>query len=290
MGQQTSLAEPSFYLPVDETGREALYRQYLGFLGDRNGQMDFEARRYSKRDESLSAMAASPVRYRGAFDEALFQYTNYRSSEETPDAMKLLLILCKMNAGEAFGVEVMRVARKSYFERPEPQYQAEKVVATEEDYHTKILVGATQYFGISDLKSAFTPPFAVKALIYSLANVPPALFHSILLAAELSGIYILCSLLEITRVVLRDQPEMRDAVEERLIAVLTDEIGHTSYNRLATGSLGLNSAKKLFPMVCQSVEQPELKALRAQIKNPIPFGEFDYRHLPEAATKQAFFV
>jgi hypothetical protein len=286
-----SSREPSFFEPVDETDREALYREYLRFLTDRNGEMDFECRRYSKREEHLRAMASSTVRHRESFDEDLFrrQYADYRPGEATPAFMKLLLVLCKMNAGEAFGIAVMRVARKAYFERPEAQYQAERVIANEEDYHTKILVGATRHFGI-DLDVAFVPPLALKALIYGLANVPQRLFHSVLLAAELSGIYMLCTLLDVTRIVLRDQPELRDAVEERLITVLTDEIGHTSYNRLAVGSLGLGAARKLFPVVFQALPNPELKELRAHIERSIAFDEFDYRHVPEAARKNAFFV
>jgi hypothetical protein len=283
--------ERGFFRPVDETGREALYTEYLGFLADRNGEMDFLSRRYSKRERHLRAMARSTVRHRQPLDQELFrrQGATYRSSEATPDAMKLLLILCKMNAGEAFGVEVMRVARKAYLERPEAQYRAENVVATEEDYHTKILVGATQYFGV-DWDIAFAPPLALRALVHGLANVPQRLFHSVLLAAELSGIYMLCTMLDVSRVVLRDQPELRDAVEERLLTVLTDELGHASYNRLAVGTMGLGFARKLFPRIHEAMPYPELRDLRARVEPHVSFDEFDYRHVPEAARRSAFFV
>jgi hypothetical protein len=74
------------------------------------------------------------------------------------------------------------------------------------------------------------------------------------------------------------------------MTVLTDEIGHASYNRLAVGSLGLSSARKLFPVICKAIPHPELNELRAQLGPPIPFDEFDYRDVPEAARKGAFFV
>jgi hypothetical protein len=283
---------PSFYLPVDESQSETLYGSYLGFLERRNGEMDFLRRRYSKREAHLEALAAAKVVYDGPVDADLFrrQYARYDRALDTPPAMQLLLMFCKVNAGEAFGVEVMREARKAYFERPEAQYQAEKIVANEEEYHTKLLVGATTYFGI-DLDQSFVPPLPLKILIHGLAGMPQRFFHAVLLAAELAGIYTFSTLLDITRVVLRDQPQVRDAMEERLCAVLVDEIGHVSYNRLALGPAGLRLARWLYPLVQQSVAaSPEFKALRAHAGGGPSLGAFDYRHLPEAVRRQAFFV
>ena len=44
-------------------------------------------------------------------------------------------------------------------------------------------------------------------------------------------------------------PVSRDAVEERLIDVIIDEVGHVSYNRLCLGPLGLAQARMLCPIV-----------------------------------------
>src|SRR5687767_12026023 len=120
----------SFYQPVDETDREALFREYIQFLTRRNGEMDFDKRLYSKREAHLATLAASEARYTDRFDEVLFrsQYGRYDRSQETSAATQLLLLFCKINAGEAFGIEVMREARREYFERPEAQFQAEKII------------------------------------------------------------------------------------------------------------------------------------------------------------------
>ena len=289
----TSLGgDRSFYQPVDEPQREALYGDYLAFLGRRNGDMDFDRRRYSKREAHLQALGAAGVTYQGRFDEAQFrrQYARYDTAEPTDPATQLLLMFCKVNAGEAFGVEVMREARKAYFLRAEAQYQAEKIIANEEEYHTKLLVGATAYFGVT-MDQSFVPPLPLKILIHGLAGMPQRFFHSVLLAAELAGIYTFSTLLDVTRVVLRDQPEVRDAMEERLCAVLVDEIGHVSYNRLALGSAGLRLARWLYPLVQKSVAaSPEFRALRAHAGGGLPLQQFDYLHLPEAVRRQAFFV
>ena len=45
----------------------------------------------------------------------------------------------------AFGVEVMREARKAYFERSEAQYQAEKIIATEEELKKAYRKKAVQF-------------------------------------------------------------------------------------------------------------------------------------------------
>ncbi|HEY0705150.1 MAG TPA: hypothetical protein VGG33_00030 [Polyangia bacterium] len=283
---------PSFYQPVDDVHRDAIYGDYVGFLGRRNGEMNFEERRYSKREAHLAKLDTSRAVFEGRFDPALFrgQYNKYDKRKETDAATQLLLIFCKVNAGEAFGVEVMREARRAYFERSEAQYQAEKIIATEEEYHTKLLLGATQYFGVQ-MDQAFVPPLPLKIFIHGLAKMPQRFFHSVLLAAEFSGIYMFNTLLHATRRILHDQPEVRDAMEERLCAVLVDEIGHVAYNRLALGSTGLRLARWMYPLVQKSVaSQPEFQALRQFAGDAPSVAELDYKHLPEEVRKQAFFV
>jgi hypothetical protein len=282
----------SFYQSVDSRDREAVFGDYVRFLGRRNGDMDFQRRRYSKREQHLQSLDAGPNWFSGRFDQELFrrQYAAYDRRQETSLATQLLLMFCKVNAGEAFGVEVMREARRSYFERPEAQYQAEKIIATEEEYHTRLLVGATRYFGVR-MDQSFVPPLPLKVLIHGLAKMPQRFFHSVLLAAELSGIYTFCTLLQATRVVLKDHPQVRDAMEERLCAVLVDEIGHVSYNRLALGSWGLRAARWLYPMVQKSVAAgPEFQALRQHAGEVPSLAEFDYRHVPEEVRRHAFFT
>src|SRR2546421_2800112 len=102
-GHQALTRMPSFYQPVDERQREPLYRDYVGFLGRRNGDMDFQQRRYSKREAHLASLAASRAHFDGRFDPELFrrQYVRYDRRQGTDAAMQLLLLFCKVNAGEA---------------------------------------------------------------------------------------------------------------------------------------------------------------------------------------------
>lgn len=92
--------------------------------------MSFERREYTKREAHLAALASCSAAYAGPFDEAVFrrQYRRYDARQATSDATQLLLMFCQVNAGEAFGVEIMRPARAEYFDRPETRFQAEKVL------------------------------------------------------------------------------------------------------------------------------------------------------------------
>jgi len=80
-----------------------------------------------------------------------------------------------------------------------------------------------------------------------------------------------------------------------LFAVLIDEVGHVSYNRLALGAFGLRTARQLFPLVHRGVAAgAELGALEGEMQRhgiaPIPFQAFDFRHLPAAVRARSFFV
>jgi hypothetical protein len=280
--QMTRILAPerSFYQTVDIRGGEDGFHAYLRFLEKRNGQMDFERRRYMAREAHLAQLKNSTAAYAGPFDQELFrrQYRSYDRRQETSAVTQLLLLFCKVNAGEAFGVEIMREARKEYFDRPEAQFQAEKIITNE------------QYFGLT-MNEAFHAPLSLKVLIHGLANAPAGMFHSVLLAAELAGIYTFHTLLEGTRVVFKDQPEVRDALEERLFAVLIDEVGHVSYNRLALGKWGLRMARALFPVVHKGVAHTaEMRAVEGLLGTRIPLGAFDFKHLPDDVRRRAFFA
>jgi hypothetical protein len=73
------------------------------------------------------------------------------------------------------------------------------------------------------------------------------------------------NLLEKTRVVLRHDPELRDSVEERLCEIITDEIGHMSFNRQCMGAFGIAQARMLLPVVATGLSGafPDLRALGA---------------------------
>jgi hypothetical protein len=98
-------------------------------------------------------------------------------------------------------------------------------------------------------------------------------------------------LLRVAREVLRDLPEVRDAVEERLIDVIIDEVGHVSYNRLCLGSLGLAQARMICPIVAAGLGDvvPEFRSLGLRLGTNVDRPLFE-RDLPEQVRREAFFA
>lgn len=290
----TATGTQSFFGPLSEADREAGYEAYIAFLEAHDGEMDYAAHRLSKREAQMARLDGSAVRWPGQIDRALFarQFERFDVHLETPPETVLLLELCKANAGEAYGVEVLRKARERYHDDPRPQYRAERIVATEEEYHTRLLVGSTRYFGMT-LDHRYRTPAGLKVLISSLTRLPRTPFHAVLFAAEVMGIYVFQTLLEATGDVLAGAPEVRDAIEERLTAVLTDEVGHVAYNRLAVGERGLVAGRRLVPLVYRgAASTPEFARLaervgRGKVRD---LRAFDLPQVPEQVRREAFFV
>jgi hypothetical protein len=249
------------FRPVPVEARRENLAAYLRFLNARDGAMDLEKRQLSRREEGMLHFEKPLPRIR-EMDRDLFatQYDSYDPGVKMPLEMVLLLALVKMNGAEAFGVnanyeKVLQRALKS----DDP---LELMLLIEETYHTRILLSAALSYGI-ELKSAYKPPTALRALIGVIGISPTFFMRPLTLTAELLGVSVFLKMLEQTRVILRHDPELRDAVEERLCEILTDEIGHVSYNRLSMGAAGLAQARVLLPVVAATLAGtlPELKVL-----------------------------
>jgi hypothetical protein len=217
-------------------------------------------------------------------------WTRFDPGARHDDALLALLAFVKVNAGEAYGVET--VSRVRHARPPETPFETlERVLGNEETYHTRILAGATAQFGLPRPEGPWRPTLALRLLIGTIAWSPKALFHPILLGSEISGVFTFHRMLERVRVLFRDQPAVRDTLEQRLIEILTDEIGHIAFNRLAVGPLGLAAARALAPRVAGAAARltPEFGALGwgAGLDR---FDAFDLASLPEEARSRAFFA
>ena len=206
-----------------------------------------------------------------------------------PPELLLLLALVKINAAEAFGVNtcyesVLRRALKN-------DDRCELTVMVEETYHTRILVSTALSYGI-EVKSAYKPPAALRALIGTIGRSPTAIARPLTLAAEVLAVLMFLNLLEKSRVVLRHDPELRDSVEERLCEIITDEIGHMSYNRACIGSVGMAQARVILPLVAIGLSGafPEMNALgsMSSASGDEVASLTSGRRLPEQVVRSAF--
>jgi hypothetical protein len=263
-------------------------RAYDAFLRARNGEPDFANGTLSKREPTMQRLAAATARLGEEIDEPLFrkQLERFDPKLATPREVLLLLTYLKMNAAEAFGVDAVTAARH----RPGVQVPfVERMVALEETYHTRLLLSAAQLYGL-EIDVRYRPPFALRLLIGALASFPQRLFHPVLLASEVIGVISFWRLFRVTGEILRDRPALRDALQERVLEVLVDEIGHISYNRLSLGRPGLIAARALLPLLALSTGWFTPDAVPIGVAG-IPAAEalrFELDDLPEEVRRRAF--
>jgi hypothetical protein len=287
------MSAPSFFSPIPESPRDDLLDSYLQFLEKRNGTVD-PGRDYPKREAWLNEANSAPVRYDGVIDQQTFDrsWTVFEKEAAESPALVNLLAFVKMNAGEAYGVEVLTKARHSRPVTSNRFDQVERVLGREETYHTRILAGATRQFNVSAPKDPFQPPMSLRLVIGALVHCPKTLFHPVLLSAEIGGIFIINWMLNQVKRLFVDQPAVRTSLEHRLMEILIDEVGHVAFNRMAVGPKGLGFARTMAPQVAHGTggSSPEFKVLGWSKDTLRDFEGFDLASLPEEVRRQAFFV
>jgi hypothetical protein len=277
------------FSPVSRAARPALLRDYRAYLQARDGLVDATQRTLSKREEGVRRYFVDGDR---PIDRELFklQYERFDPERDTSPETLLLLALVKVNAAEAYGVR--RTIDGALERAQRSDDDTELMLLVEECYHTKILLSAARLYGI-DVPAPARPHFALRALVSSIATLPGFLARPLTLAGEMMGVLVFLKLLDAARTILKDAPSVRDAVEERLIEILTDEIGHVSFQRLSMGRAGLAQTKALLPLVALGLSRsiPEVRALGAIPRAPVSgITALAYQGLPETVRRNAFFA
>jgi len=272
---------------VSRAARPALLRDYRQYLRARDGIVDVTNRTLSKREDGLRRFLVAGDRW---MDRELFerQYRHFDRKRDTSAEMLLLLALVKVNTAEAYGVH--RTIAGALERAHGSNDDTELVLLVEEFYHTKILLSAARLYGIA-VPAPARPHFALRALVSSIAILPAVLARPLILAGEMIGVLVFLELLDAARAILKHAPSVRDAVEERLIEILIDEIGHVSFQRLSMGRAGLAQTRALLPIVALGVSRsiPELRALGAIPRGPVDgITALAHHRLPETVRRNAF--
>lgn len=283
---------PSFYSRAAEGPRADILADYRLFLHDRNGAFDGDDQTFSKREAWLRGADRWTARYRGEIDEAFFnaQYARFRMQPDVTEPLLALLAFVKANASEAYGVEVISRARRP--DELEEVRWLEETLSREESYHTRILVGAAKHFGLPPPQGAWRPTISLRVLIRAIAHAPKALYHPIVLGAEIGGVFAFNWMLQRVGRIFTDEPEVRESLERRLIEVLIDEVGHVAYNRMVVGPAGLAVAKLVSSMMLRNVPagMPEFVRLGWNSRLLREFDAFDWHSLPEEVRRRSFFA
>jgi hypothetical protein len=263
---------------------------YRQFLAQRDGEVDVESRTLARREQGMQRFMRPLPRVR-EMDRELFraQYENFDRKKKTPPEMLLLIGLVKVNAAETYGVS--QSFDKVYRRAIESEDDLELVLLIEETYHTRILLSSAILYGI-DVASPYRPHAGLRALIGGINHAPDFISRPLVLAGEILGTLSFIHLLHKAREILGHDPELCDAVEERVSEILVDEIGHVSFNRMCLGAAGLAETRLLLPAVVMGLSSavPELGmlgALAAGVSDELALLNTE-RRLPEHVRKAAF--
>ncbi len=234
-----------FLTAAEPDARVAQLRAYRSYLIERDGEVDVPRRTLSKREPQLLRFEGVAPRY--PMDRELFaaRYANFDARKPTDPEMLLLLALCKMNAAEAYGVEAtFALAEQRAYANGDGDIDLRVLI--EEHYHTRILRSSAREYGI-EVTTTFQPPVTLRGLIGSIAALPSTLARPLVLASELVFTLLFAQIFEKTGQILRG--ELRDRVQERIVEILIDEVGHVTFNRLHLGGWGMFQARRLLPLV-----------------------------------------
>lgn len=278
------------FSPLSHEARVAQRRIYRQFLAERDGVPDRKTWTLSRREQTMARFSKPLPRLR-ELDRALFlqEYAHFRPQRAMTSEASLLMALVKLNAAEAYGVsQTFELATQRALTGPD---DVELVMHMEEAYHTRILLSASLLYGI-EITQPFTPPLILRGLIAAIGHSPDPLSRPLLMAGEIVGATTFLNVLQAVPRIIRHDSELRDALEERLIEVLIDEIGHISFNRLMLNAAGLQHARWLLPLVARGVAEvvPVLRSLRLTTSADDATSITTSPRLPEAVRRAAFVV
>ena len=140
---------PSLYdVPPDTHRSVDLLADYERHLAARNGDL-WSPGGFERRDRDMASLAAASqkARYRGDIDKDVFErmYAKFEPGVTDDPHVLAMLAFVKVNAAEAYGVEVTTAAREKFLDPDNPLMRMEKVLAREEQYHTRLLCGVTDH-------------------------------------------------------------------------------------------------------------------------------------------------
>lgn len=291
----SAITANSFFAPASELERaEDVLSDYQRYLVRRNGEG------FAKREEAMATeFDATKKPTLLSLDAARFNRNYARFGERDVSKEELaLLAFVKINAGEAWGVECVAAAREKQRQVAGITTEVEKLITHEEQFHTRLLVGAAGHFHDAAVgerllvTGAWKPSLPLRMIIGALVHAPRALFHPVLLGAEIAGVYAFNWLLQRVKTLFPDAPEVRESMERRLIEVLVDEVGHIAFNRVLVGATGRAVGKVIAQQVTWTHQfgSPELVALGFGKDVVGRLNTFDLVDLPDEVRRRAFFA
>lgn len=276
------------FTPMSPDAQLANRAAYRAFLRERDGDADLKERTLSLRERGMQRYE-KPLSALRSIDAASFlaQYRKFDPRRPMTREALLLMMLVKTNAAEAYGVQTMY--EMAYERAMRVDDDLELLLLIEETYHTRILLSSAVLYGVQ-IERPYAPPPSLRTLIGMIVYAPEALSRPLIFASEILGLMIFVDVLYASREILKHDPELRDAIEERVMEIMVDEIGHISFNRMAIGPAGVACARRLLPIMAPSLTGAvrEMGALGLRLSARGADRATTSPRIPEAVRKAAF--
>jgi hypothetical protein len=256
---------------LDDEERRRHLDAYRSYLEARNGDIDLENRRLSRREVYLERLKANPVSAANAVDLAGFhEHMEGPGIMPIDEATAWLVSVAKANEGEAYGVdlELKRFVRDKRFIRDERCIEddvdgidmLQLYVFLEEIYHSRILSEVCTACGL-DL--VIQPPrWRIRMLSRAIYHTPDRFRWMVILCAEVVGVTAFKLFLDRCHL-FAEEPDVEERLRSLTREIWQDELLHVAMLRARLGPLALRIARWLFPFVVKSLirDVPELLLL-----------------------------
>ncbi len=278
------------FASLSKDTRKGRLREYRDYLIDRDGELNIEERKLARREESIKRYETPPKTLR-SMDEVEFRrrYVSFDKHDRPSEEMLLILALVKINSAEAYGVS--RNYQRTMDRALKNEDDTELRILCEEGYHTRILLSSANHYGI-EVNEPYRPPSALRLMIGGIATAPMFIARPLVLAGEIIATLMFAKLIETTERVLKNDPEARDAILERVMEICVDERGHTTFNRLHASAAELAETRLILPMTARIMstvfsEMVALGAFPLDIMRELPLIT-EPNYLPAEVNRQSF--
>lgn len=267
---------------------------YLRYLEEADGFRSIPNKTLSKRDERFAEFERKlETETSGSVPlDEIYQYMHSTPPDSLDKRLLWLLIAAKANRGEKYGADkkVDELQNSSVAELPDvTQY-----ILLEEQYHTKILVGACNISGLDvDIPN---PPKIMRLIIDQMLKLPKLPSDLLIFLGEVVGVHTFQLMLDNVKL-FADDPVLEKNLESLISEILNDEVGHVVYCRSQLGPKSMMLAKKVIRFMGRRIlaEIPEIGILAggadkflANLHKPIAFPhQVDWLNEPSGLAEAA---
>ena len=219
--------------PLPPRQRLAAEERFIEFTVERDGKPNFVTGELPLRDERIHLRTVAPPIWKGKpvdqydFDRLFFlggANNNVTGQLDESSLCEWLVDLAHTNDAEDWGVRYLRSRNMLRFEARDAR-SARDYADIQETYHTSALQEIIGLFGVRCEPAG--PPKYVRVPVMLMAKLPAKGSRLLMLAAEMIGTIGLLEMREQGQEILQPvDPDIWDAVRERLDEILVDELGH----------------------------------------------------------------